>query len=109
MVRSPLNSAKGLQAQIESILMSVELDTLPVDYREIVRNIKRLAADARLEVRDYEYAETLAEQASNAKNARIYFERLQSNIIKASEANIFSAVDVAHTSALIQKIISDIS
>lgn len=70
--------------------------------------IKRQAIDARLEVRDYEYAETRAEQQKSALSANKYLQKLQTNMLKASESNLFSAADVALLSAQIEQIISEL-
>ncbi len=61
-------------------------------------------ADARLDVRDYEYAETRAEQQQHAKAAKKRLEQVRQAVLLASEYNVFSAIDVAHTTATIEQI-----
>lgn len=82
---------------------------MPPTERTLVVAIKRQAVDARLEVRDYDYAETPVERQQSAAAAKKYLEKLQANILKASESNLFSAVDVALMSAHIQQIISGLT
>jgi hypothetical protein len=105
---SLLQQAKELENQLGGILSFIDTDTLPAAERAIVGTIKHQAIDARLEVRDYEYAERRAEQRQSAAAAKKYLEKLQADIVKASESNLFGAADVALLSAHIQHIISEL-
>ncbi|HSW65930.1 MAG TPA: hypothetical protein VLI54_02225 [Bacillota bacterium] len=102
---SPFALAKELESQLKQAVVVIDMDSLPGEQRELLRQIKRLAADARLDVRDYEYAETRAEQLKLAVNAGKRLERLEQGIVEASKSNLFSAVDVATLSAAVQQII----
>lgn len=101
--------ATAFNRSITSILSALDLDALPAPERSIAEAIKRQAADARLDVRDYEYADTRAEQLERATIARARLEHIQADIVKASEYNMFSAIDVAQLSATIQHIITQVS
>lgn len=106
--KSPFQRVKELDAQVRSVLSRLDADFLPAVERELVATIKRQADDARLDLRDYGMAETAADQKRYAKEAHERLETLQKNIVKASEYNLFSAIDVAQISADIQQIISDL-
>lgn len=99
----------ALNRTIGTILAQLDIDALSAPERSIAEYIKRHVADARLDVRDYEYAETRAEQLQCATVARQRLEDVQTAIVKASEYNMFSAIDVAQLSATIQRIIAHIS
>jgi hypothetical protein len=64
--------------------------------------------DSRIYARDYELSESREEQVDNAKKAKKWLEQAQKNILTASEFNIFGAIDVAHLSAQIDQIISEL-
>ncbi len=61
-------------------------------------------ADARLDVRDYEYAQARSEQLEHAEAGKKRLEQLRQAVLTASEYNVFSAIDVAHTTATIEQI-----
>jgi multidrug efflux pump subunit AcrA (membrane-fusion protein) len=86
----------------------MDLDLLSHEERFIISELKRLAADARLDVRDYEYAQTRAEQLGALHEAKQRLEQLNEQLLTASGRNLFSAVDTAQFSALIQVIISQL-
>jgi hypothetical protein len=53
-------------------------------------------------------SESREEQLYNAKKAKKWLDQARRNILSASEFNIFGAIDVAHLSAQIDQIISEI-
>lgn len=87
------------------IISLLDVQFLPAAEKKLVVDIQRALADVRLDARDYEYAETRAEQQLLAHDARKRFEQLNQDILAASEYNIFNAVDVALYSSKIQHII----
>jgi len=103
---SLLALAKELETQLQQAVQASDIDSLLPGERELLRHVKRLIADARLDVRDYEYADTRAEQLKLAAAARKRFERLEQGILEASKSSLFSAVDVAALSAASQEIIA---
>lgn len=106
--RTPLDQAKELSNQLTSILSQLDVDALPRDEQRLVATIKRQLEDVRLDARDYDFAETRVEQQHNATLAKKNLEKLRANILKASEFNLFGAVDVAMASAHIEQLISDL-
>ena len=102
--QSLLQQAKELETHVNRLLMEHDVQMLGMPAQRAVGVLKNQLADARLDVRDYELAETRAEQLEAAKAAQTRFEELQRSILKASEYQLLSAIDVAHMSALAQKI-----
>ncbi len=106
--KSLFEQAKDLDTSMRSRISHVDLDSLTHSERTVVADLKRLAADARLDVRDYEYAQTRAEQLDALKIAKERLEQLHEHLLKVSEYNLFSAVDTAQFSALTHHIISQL-
>jgi hypothetical protein len=106
---SPYEQAKSLDLQINSILSAIDVDAAPAKERELIALLKRQIVDVRLDIRDFDYSETRAEQLRHGKQARNRLEQLQKTILTASEHGIFSAIDVAHVSAGAQHISSQLS
>lgn len=105
---STFDQAKELSNQLTSILASTDAEGLPMEQRTLVASINQLAEHMRLTVRDYDFAETRAEQQQSSLVAKLQLEKLQAAIVKASEYDLFGPVDVAQISACLQKIISDL-
>jgi hypothetical protein len=103
---SIFQEVKELEMQINSIVSFFDMADLPMAQQNLVGALKHQLIDARLDARDYEYAETRAEQLQVATEAGQRVEALQQNILEASTYNIFSAVDVAQLSARLQHIMS---
>jgi hypothetical protein len=102
---SPLALIKQLETQIIGLLAAVDVYDLPTTERKVVTTLKRELADARLDIRDYEFSETRDEQLQNALVAKERLRIISKHILKVSEYNIFSAVDVALASAQLERII----
>ncbi len=101
---SPYALAKQLEADVRGILSVLDVYSLGAKPARLVALIKRLAADARLDIRDYEMAESRTEQLKLRDASIERTAALQREILSASEYNIFSAIDVAQLSALIDRI-----
>jgi hypothetical protein len=103
---SPLQLAREIETAIGGIVSRVDVDALPLEQRKMVAELRGLATDARLDARDYDYAETRAEQQALVRESHQRLEQLQKRIVAASSQQLFSAVDVAHLSAQIQQLIA---
>lgn len=93
---------KEIETQIGVILSVQDIDNLSHAERTLVTGLKHQVIDARLEVRDYEYADTRLTQLKHATSSRKLLASLTESIIKASELSLFGAVDVAHLTAQIE-------
>ena len=103
---SPYDLAKELVRQLNSILSSLDIDSLSREERTIATGIKQLFDHVRLGARDYDFADTRYEQEQSAVETKQYLEQLQAAILKGSEYNLFGAVDIAHASARIQQLMA---
>ena len=105
---SPSRVVKGLDGQINTILRGFDLRKLSAKERGVLEKLQQNLNDARIYATDYELSETREEQLDNSKQARKWLEHAQKNILLASEFNIFNAIDVAHLSAQIDQLISEL-
>jgi hypothetical protein len=105
-VASIFQQAKDLEAQVGGILSAFDVEDLPMQQKELVIQLKHQLVDARIDARDYEYAETRDDQLRVAQESHERLALLKQTILKASEHNVFSAVDIAQLSARIEQIIS---
>ncbi len=101
---SPYALAKQLEADVRRILSVLDVCSRGAKPARRGALIKRLAADARLDIRAYEMAESRTEQLKLRDASIERTAALQREILSASEYNIFSAIDVAQLSALIDRI-----
>lgn len=105
---SPYDQAKSLELQITAVLSAIDADSAPKEERNLIARLKRQVVDARLDVRDYDYADTRVEQTRHGEQAKKRLEQLEKLVVAASEYNIFSAVDVAQISAHIQTLVAQL-
>jgi hypothetical protein len=103
------NQIKGVEAHVTTILALQDLDFLGLAQRELLTTIRHQVIDTRLEVRDYEYADTRVHQLEHAKAGQAYLDGLRQNIMRASEHNIFGPVDVAQLTAQLDSIKEQLS
>jgi len=105
---SPFERAKALDAQLRVLVSNFDIDSLQSADRDILRTLKSLVIDVRLDMRDYGMAETKREQDNLAKALRKRLEQLEQTIVKAGEYDLVGAVDVAQLSAEAQQIMADL-
>ena len=101
---SPSVAVKRLENEVRVALRKVDSRKLDRRERDTLAKMEQAFEEARIYARDYEMSEMLDEQIANAKGARKWLARARSGILKASEHDIFGAVDVAHLSAQIDQI-----
>lgn len=71
---------------------------------QIIKDCKHNMVDAKLDIRDFEYAGSRAEMQEMSKIARSRLDKVRHDMLAASEHGIFSAIDVAHFSVQLDKI-----
>jgi hypothetical protein len=86
------------------VLSGIDLSDLALRPRELITRIRMQVIDLRLEVRDYEYAETRLSQQRHIAVVRDYIQQLNKEILAASEYGIFSAVDVVECTTLLDNL-----
>lgn len=101
---SAYEQIKSLETSVGQILAGFDVFEWPMDQQTAVRELKGALVDARLEVRDYELAETRTEQLAQAKVALERLEHSRTRILQMSAYNVFSAIEVAHLGAQIEHI-----
>lgn len=90
--------------QVGSILSRLDIDMLDRAQIKLVGTIKRLLQDVRLDIRDWEVADSREEMQIHAKEALQRLEQAHETILLASEHNIFSAIDIADITARFDRI-----
>lgn len=93
--RSLLNRFTAVAGQIGTVLSQSNFDSLDRAQVKLVGTIKRLAADARLDIRDWEMADSREEMQRYAHDALKRVDQLRASILLASEHDLFSAIHVA--------------
>lgn len=104
---SPFLLVKQLEGDILRLLSGVDVVDFSNAEQQELMLLRNNLVDARLEIQDYELAETRDFQIENAKTAKEYLTVVQSAITKNS-ANIFGPVDVAHLTAYIEQILDNL-
>lgn len=105
---TPASFVKEIDGQVNRILRQVKPDEYNEKSRKAIVELKQNLTDARIYAHDYELSETREEQVDNAKQAKKWLEQARTYILKASEHNIFDAIDVAHLSAQIDQLKADL-
>jgi len=95
-----------LANQLGGLVSALDIDLIGKETQKALNAIKHLAAEARLDVRDYEMSDSRADMEKNARIAVKRLEELRGQILLASEHGIFSAVDVVVLSAQLDEIVS---
>ena len=90
------------------ILRRIDQTKLDEKPRGAVAKVHQSLIDAKIYIRDYELSEMRDEQLKNAKTGKKWLEQARQAMLKASEYNVFGAIDVAHLSAQIDQIIGDL-
>ncbi|MGB4759408.1 MAG: hypothetical protein WBP26_05130 [Candidatus Saccharimonadales bacterium] len=102
------NSLSGLMRRVELAvrqrLSSVDMADIPKNERVVLEELKRIVPEAKLDLRDYELAETRAEQLAHGKDALQRIATLREHILLASGYGFFGAADVAQITATLEQI-----
>ena len=101
--KSPFLLVKQLEGDMLRLLSHLDIPTLSTKEQHAVAQLKNALIDARLEIQDYELAETRNHQLRNAKDAKGYLHNVE-KLMSANPAGVFGAVDVAHLTAYIGQI-----
>ena len=99
---NPYQAAKDIEATI----IRLTADTLEMDQRLAadIRTVRREMTDARLDIRDYELAETRAEQMQLARACRKRLAAVRTHISALGTQRVLGGVDVAHLSARLEQL-----
>lgn len=105
---APSVAAKRLEADIRQVLRKTDQAKIELKYRNALADLRQNLVDIRIYINAYEFSEERQEQLDNSKTAKKWLERARQNILKASEGNIFGAIDVAHLTAQIDQLIGEL-
>jgi len=101
-------SPQRLLKDVEDIIMAeirlVDIYQVPLSEQRVITRIKNELVDSRLYIRDYESSENRQGQVDIASKLHLILNQLLKNILRISEYNILSAVDVAQVSAQLGQI-----
>ncbi len=103
MSTSPFLLVKQLESDVLRLLSTIEITDLDIVQQRTLTQLKNSLVDARLDVQDYELAETRELQIGNRDDARRRLEYVQKTIAD-NTFNAFGSVDVAHLIAQIGQI-----
>lgn len=99
-MQSVTSVAQQIDRKVRGILKGIDVELLSREDREHVRQLKLACNEVKLDVRDYEYAETRAEQVKWQKLAKHNIRAFESRMLLLGD--IFGPVDVAELSAQLQ-------
>ena len=105
---SPSGLVKQIEIQVNLILRKTDLAGFNEKGRKAVAELRQFLADAKIYSHVYELSEMREEQMENANKAKKYLEKARQCILRASEFNIFGAIDVAHLTAQIDQLKADL-
>lgn len=105
---SPQRLLKDAEDIILGEMRSIDIYQTSASEQRLITRIKNQLIDCRLYIRDYESSETRVAQQNIGNKLQIVLNQLLKNILRVSEYNIFSAVDIAQISAQISLIMENI-
>jgi len=100
---SPFNLFRLFSMDINNILSAIDTAELSIRERDSLQNLRNSLIESRLEIQDYELAETRDFQLRNARNAKKELKFIK-DYIASNQLNLFSAIDVAHLTARVEQI-----
>lgn len=92
--------------QLKGLLRQYPVESLTVEERRYVKQLKQLINEARLDVRDYDFAQTRVEQDAHGKNALQRIRKLVETILNLS--SVFGPADIAQLTAQLEQIGEDL-
>ncbi len=105
-MQSLTGTAQQLNRRIQGILRAVNIEELSRDDRYLVKQLRLACNEVRLDVRDYEYAQTRVDQEKWVKIAHHNIKALETILL--SLGDIFGPADVAELDAQLQLLQSKI-
>lgn len=98
--------AQQLDRRIKGIVRTFDVELLSREQRELLQKLKQACNEVKLDVRDYEYAQTRDEQLKWVKITRHNLRAQESIVLMLGD--IFGPADIAELSAQIQLLQSKI-
>lgn len=95
-----------IDRRIKAVLRGVAHDGLTREDAAVMKALKQHCNEVRLDVRQYEYAETLADQRKAGDAARKNLIKLEKDMLRLSD--VFGPADTAELGAFIDKLRTDL-
>ncbi len=102
---SELELIKRLERRILGMLAALDVDLIGPETARRIARLKQVVVDAKLDVRDYEMADSRIEMSQLAEEAISRMEQVRTALLAASEHGIFGAIDVAQLTVELEQII----
>lgn len=99
---SPFLAMQRVEGNIKALLRNIDIGQLGQAEKKNVTNLRRLAVDCRLDIRDYELSETREDQLRCAKTAKKQLTKLREAILAVG--SLFGPADVAQITAQLEQI-----
>lgn len=99
---SPFLAMQRAEGHIKALLRSIDSEQFNPTEKKVIAGLRRLAVDARLDIRDYELSETREDQLRCAATAKKRLAKLREAILVVG--SLFSPVDVAQLTAQLEQI-----
>ena len=100
---SPFLLAKRLEADVLRLVSQLDPTYLTSEQQRKAGQLRNSLIDVRLEIQDYELAETRDDQLRNAAVSKKYLQKIRL-LITDNSLDVFGAVDVAHLTAQVEQI-----
>ncbi len=105
---SPLAKIKQLESVINGILRAHDVQTLERETQKAIANLKRELVDARLDIRDAEFADTGEEYRRHVAEAKARLVKVNKSILNLSSDGLFNPIEVAELSARLEQLSSEL-
>lgn len=102
--QTPYQLVVELQRTVKVLISGLSVDAMPHEEKNLLKQLKAMLADMRLDIRDYDLAETRAEQLGLVTEVKERVGGIRGHVILLSTYNVFSAIDVAHITARLEYI-----
>ena len=95
-------SIQQVDRQVKGLLRQIESESLVKEEKQSIQDLKQLLNEVRLEIRDYDFAQTRDEQLKNGKLARKQLRKLVDEILALS--SLFGPADIAQLTAQLEQL-----
>jgi hypothetical protein len=99
---SPLAEIKQAELLIKGVLRKQDLHSLSRADQKVIAQLKQDISDARLDIRDSEYADTGEDYKRHVTTAKQRIAKVIAAILVLSQEGIFSPIEVAELSAKLE-------
>ena len=95
-------SIQQVDRQVKGLLRQIDSESLVKEEKQSIQDLKQLLNEVRLEIRDYDFAQTRGEQLKHGKLARKQLRKLVDEILALS--SLFGPADIAQLTAQLEQL-----